>query len=204
MLRMIERGSSGEITQCLRLLRTGDESARDRLFEIVYDELHRMARRYMTAERSDHILQPTALVSEAYLRLVDQKAADASDRIHFFAIAANIMRQILVDYARAIHAQKRGGGVRHVTITDVQNFSEQHPDELLALDAALDKLKDIMPRQSRVVELRFFAGLTFQQVGNLLGIADRTAKRDWDMARRWLDGEINGWIARTGAVGESK
>jgi RNA polymerase sigma-70 factor, ECF subfamily len=201
---MVELESAGEITRHLRLMRTGDNSARNRLFEIVYNELRRMAGRYMAGERSGHILQPTALVSEAYLRLVDQNVADLNDRIHFFAIAANIMRQVLVDYARAIRAQKRGGGVRHVTLVDVYAFSEQHPEELLALDAALEKMKEIMPRQSRVVELRFFAGLTFQQVGQLLGITDRTAKRDWEMARRWLDGEINGWIARAGAMGEGK
>jgi RNA polymerase sigma factor (TIGR02999 family) len=162
----------------------------DKLIPLVYDELHQIARRYLRRERPDHTLQTTALVHEAYLRLVDHKKADWQTRIHFFAAAAQLMRHILVDYARAHQAHKRGGGTCKVTFDGGMATTREKGADLLALDAALDTLATLDLQQSRVVELRVFGGLTVEETAEALEISPRTVKRDWSMAKAWLRRQI--------------
>lgn len=162
-----------------------------------------MAAQYLRNERAGHTLQPTALVHEAYLRFVGGQNVDWQDKNHFFAVAATVMRRILVDHARAAVAGKRGGGARRIPLDEVIAFSEENHDELLALDEALNRLKQLSPRQCRVVELIYFGGMTFEQASAVLGTTDRTAKRDWKAARSWLNGEIHGWTDQSPTVGES-
>jgi len=157
---------------------------------LVYDELRRLASSYLRQERSDHTLQPTALVHEAYLRLVDQKNVHWKDKGHFFAITAQLMRRILVDHARSHLAEKRGSGAAKVPLEDAVVMSKERPDELLTLDESLTRLGRMDPQQARIVELRIFAGLSVEDTAALLGISPATVKRDWSMAKAWLSLEI--------------
>jgi RNA polymerase sigma factor (TIGR02999 family) len=173
------------VTLLLRAWRRGDQDALDRLTPLVYDELRRRARHYLRGERPDHTLRPTALVHEVYLRLVGLDEVDWQDRQHFFALAARQMRRILVDAARARRYQKRGGGAVTVAFDEDLAVSSHTPD-LVALDDALELLAEKDERKVRVVELRFFAGLTNEEIAAALGISTDTVTRDWQMARLWL------------------
>lgn len=184
------RPSDGEVTRLLGELRDGNPEAQARLIPLVYKHLHRLAASYMRRERPDHTLQATALVHEAYLRLVSQEETDWRDRAHFFGIAARLMRQILVEHARARQAGKRGRAVEKLPLDQAMDLSPERSRELIELDNALESLGRLDPRQARVVELRFFGGLTVEETAEVLGIAPRTVKRDWSVARAWLHGEI--------------
>jgi RNA polymerase sigma factor (TIGR02999 family) len=182
--------SSEDVTALLLALRQGNREAEGRLLDVVYQQLHGIAERYMRREREDHTLQTTALVNEAYLRLVDQKGKSWQNRAHFFAVAAQVMRRILVDYARKHRAQKRGGEQQKLELEGDVAITPERSDELLLLDQALERLKAWDARQSRIVELRFFGGLTNEETAEVLGVAPRTVKRDWQVAKSWLYGEI--------------
>jgi RNA polymerase sigma factor (TIGR02999 family) len=175
-----------DVTALLLAWRAGDIAAPDRLFPLVYDELRRIAHRQLGRERSDHTLDSTALVHEAYLKLVDQSRAQWADRSQFFAIAARAMRRILVDYARQHLAGKRGGRRERVTLSAETLSLEERADLLVAVDEALDRLRAIDGRASQVVECRFFGGYTEQETAAALGITDRTVRRDWARAKDWL------------------
>ena len=168
----------------------GDQEALNKLIPLVYDELHKLASRYLRRERRDHTLQTTAVVHEAYLKLVNQRDANFENRLHFFAVAAQIMRRILVDYARRHHASKRGGDLYKLSLDEALVTSEEKGADLLALDEALDRLAAIDPRQSRVVELRVFAGLTLEETAQALNISPSTVRREWSMAKAWLHRQI--------------
>jgi RNA polymerase sigma-70 factor, ECF subfamily len=183
--------SEGEITRLLVQIKGGNRQAESDLIPLVYDELRRLARGYMRRERPEHTLQPTALVHEAYMRLVDESGIDWQGRAHFFAVAAQLMRRILVDHARAHRAGKRGGPEQRLSLEDGLVFTEAKNDELLALDEALARLARQDPRLAQVVEMRFFGGLSFEEIARLLGVSLRTAKRDWAVARAWLYEEIS-------------
>ncbi|MCC7154214.1 MAG: sigma-70 family RNA polymerase sigma factor [Bryobacterales bacterium] len=182
--------SPGEVTLLLGRLKAGDPAAQSQLMNVVYDELRRLAAKLMRDESPGHSLQATALVNEAYMRLVNVNEVDWQGRAHFFAIAAQIMRRVLVDHARHKKAQKRGGGQGTLNLDDAVVFASQHSPQLLALDEALSRLEQIDPRKSRIVEMRFFAGLTEDEVAGVLGIAPRTVKREWSFARAWLHAEM--------------
>ena len=182
--------ASSEVTQLLLAWNKGDHSAFDRLIPLVHSELHRLARRYMRDERAGHLLQTSALVNEAYLRLIDARQAQWQNRAHFFGIAARLMRRILVDFARSRGYQKRGGGVKAVTLDNAALVSDQKGPDLLALDEALLSLAELDPRQSKVVELRFFGGLTNEEAAEVLKVSVRTVRRDWSFARSWLHREL--------------
>ncbi len=174
------------ITQTLIELTRGDEGAAERLMPLVYDKLRALAARYMRHERPDHTLQATALINEAYLRLFDQSLVNWQNKAHFVAVAAQMMRRILVDHARQRAAAKRGGNRQRVEL-DEPNLAGPTADvDLIALDDALEELKSLNPRQARVVELRFFGGLTVKDAAYALDIAERTANNDWEFARAWL------------------
>ena len=185
--------SAGEITRLLAALKRGDPSAESNLVVLVYDELNRLAHRYMRHERPDHTLQPTALVNEAYLRLMGpaNDARDWNNRTHFFATASVVMRRILVDHARQRAAAKRPGGKQRVEIDETMAATRPRLDELLALDEALTRLAGWSPRQARLVEMIYFGGLTEDEAAQVLGISLRTAKRDWTGARAWLQAQLN-------------
>jgi RNA polymerase sigma-70 factor (ECF subfamily) len=185
----VEHGA-GDVTQLLQALRAGDPSAEGRLLDAVYHELHRMASHYMQREREGHTLQATALIHEAYLRLIDQRRKDWQNRAHFYGVAAQVMRRILVDYARANRRAKRGGDRHKVLLEDAILLSPEQSDEVVALDEALSRLAKFDPRKTRVVELRFFGGLSEEETAHLLGVSSRTVKRDWTMAKAWLYGEL--------------
>jgi len=170
----------------------GDEAALERLTPIVYGELKRLARIQMAGERPGHVLQATALVNEAYLRLVDLTAMQWRDRAHFFAMAARLMRRILVDFARSRRYQKRGGGAEPVTLGHAEGIPAREPSDLIAIDRALDALAAVDPRKSRLVELRFFGGLTLDEAAEVLKVSRDTVKRDWKFARSWLARELRG------------
>jgi RNA polymerase sigma factor (TIGR02999 family) len=177
----------GEVTALLGSLREGDEGSRDRLVALVYADLRRIAARALRAERSDHTLQPTALVHEAYQRLVDQKRTRWRSRAHFFSIAAALMRRILVDHARRARAQRRGGGALRAELGEASAGIVSGPAvDVLALDDALVELSSLDADQARIVELRFFCGLTVQETAAVLGVSRATVVRDWTMARAWL------------------
>jgi RNA polymerase sigma-70 factor (ECF subfamily) len=184
--------SSDKVTRLLEEMRTGAKEAESHLIEAVYPELRRIALRYMRQERPGHSLQATALVNEAYLRMVGHKDHDFKNRSHFFAVAATLMRRILVDHARQKRAEKREGKRIRVEMTDVFAISEDKLDEVVEIDAALGRLAEWDPRQCRIVELRFFAGLTEDEVAEVLGLSPRTIKRDWKVAKAWLHGELSG------------
>jgi RNA polymerase sigma-70 factor (ECF subfamily) len=176
---------NGQVTQLLKAMHAGDAQAAESLLPLVYAELHRLAKGYMRRERPDHTLQATALINEAYLKLVGEDI-DWNSRAHFIGLAANVMRRVLVDYARAHNAEQRGGGLQRVEMQDELAISAAQLDEVEHLDEALKKLEKENPRQARVVELRYFGGLSVEQIGALLQIAPRSVKRDWALARIWL------------------
>jgi RNA polymerase sigma factor (TIGR02999 family) len=168
----------------------GDQDALNKLMPLVYDELRRLASRYLRHERPGHTLQTTALVHEAYLKLVDQKDANLQNRVQFFAVAAQVMRHILVDYARSRRAFKRGGDYCRLSLDEAVISSKETDADLLTLNEALNSLAAIDPQQSRVVELRVFGGLTVEETAEVLAISTRTVKREWSMAKAWLHQQI--------------
>ena len=178
--------AAGDVTQLLADVQHGRTDAASQLIPLVYEELRRLARRQMRSERSDHTLQATALVHEAYFRLVNQPGRTWQNRTHFVRIAAQVMRRMLIDHARARRTAKREGGLHRVPLEDPLLLTEAQSDELLALDEALERLAELDARQSRIVELRFFGGLTVEETAEALGVAPRTVKRDWSVARAWL------------------
>lgn len=180
------------ITQALVELSSGDASARDRLFPLVYDALRDLARRELRRERPDHTLSATALVHEAYLKLVQLERIDWKGRAHFFGVCAPVMRQVLISHARSRNAAKRGAGAAKLPLSDAMAVAEERPEELLALDEALARLEALSPRQARVVEARFFAGLSVEETAAALGISPATVKREWTAARAWLNRELAG------------
>ena len=182
---------SPDVTALLVAWSNGDGEAHDRLIEAVYAELRALARGYLRRERPDHSLAPTALVHEAYLRLVDQRRVQWHNRAHFFAIAAHVMRRLLVDHARA-HGAVKGGAGHRVPLLDIDVGVDPEDLDVIALDAALVRLAAIDRRQSRLVELRFFGGLTGDEIATVLGVAPITVKRDWALARAWLFRELRG------------
>lgn len=179
-----------EITEILREWRRGSSDASARLFPLVYDELRRQARRHLSRERADHTLQPTSLVHEAYLRMVEQSSPAVENRVHFFAFAARVMRQILVDHARRHNAGKRGGGAERFLITDLDLMPQQSAAEMLELDQALERLEAIDERKCRVVDMRFFGGLSEREIAEVLGVTEKTVRRDWQFAKLWLYREL--------------
>jgi RNA polymerase sigma factor (TIGR02999 family) len=181
-----------EITQWLAAYQRGDPDALEKVSPLVYDELHRQAMRAFSRERSGHTLQPTALVNEVYLRLVNQRAANWQNRAQFFAIAAQMMRRILVSHARARQAGKRGGAEQRITLTEDVAAGPQRDVNLLALDEALKKLEAIDLEKSRMVELRFFSGLSVAETAEVMGVSPRTIDRQWQTAKAWLFREITG------------
>ena len=187
----MERGSSEQVTSLLLRWRGGEKAALDALMPLVYAELRRLAHYYLQRERPDHTLQSTALVHEAYARMIGQNLPEWQNRAHFFAVAAQLMRQILVDYARAHRAAKRGGSACRLTLDDAQSESQPSDVDVVALDEALQALAKIDPQQSRVVELRFFAGLSIEDTSEVLGVSPSTVKRDWNTARVWLYRELD-------------
>jgi RNA polymerase sigma factor (TIGR02999 family) len=180
-----------EITQLLLAWSEGDEAAQEKLVPLVYEELRRLAKRYMARERGGHTLQTTALVNEAYLRLINAKNLQWRNRAHFFAVSANVMRRILVDLARERGNLKRGGGARQVSLDEAMVVAPERSADLLALDEALDRLATLNPRQSRVVELRYFGGLNEEEVAEVLKVSLRTVQGDWRLARTWLYRELS-------------
>ena len=195
--------SADQVTELLLAWGNGDRVLEDRLFDAVYKELHRLARRYMLRERTGHSLQATALVHEVYLRLIDQTRVNWENRSHFFAIAARLMRRILVDHARAKKAGKRPQADRQISLTDLPLGVEVQTVELLALDEALEQLETIDSRQARIVEMRFIAGLSEEEIACALGVNVRTVKREWRIARAWLYGRLRKESHGIGAVGAS-
>lgn len=181
-----------EITLLLLKWSKGDSAALDQLIPMVYPELRRMARRFMGRENLQHTLQTSALINEAYLRLIDQQAVAWQDRAHFYAVAAQVMRHILVDHARRYRYAKRGAGVQHVPLDDATLLNQERAAEFIALDGALNSLSEVDPRKSRIVELRFFGGLTSDEIAEVLAISAITVKREWRSARAWLHREISG------------
>ncbi|HKV42051.1 MAG TPA: sigma-70 family RNA polymerase sigma factor [Blastocatellia bacterium] len=182
--------SKNEITQLLARLKSGDQEAFEGLFAAVYDELRRLASSYMRRERSGHTLQTTALVNEAYMRLVGDRQIPWASRLHFFALAAKIMRQILIDHARSRKVAKRGGGAVKLSLDEALIVSDERAAELVALDDALGELAKIDERQSQIVELRFFGGLTIEETAHFLSISPDTVLRDWKVAKAWLYREL--------------
>ena len=185
------QNSTSEITKLLQGWQGRDRAALDALLPAVYQELRRLAHFELRNERPDHTLQSAALVNEAYLRLFRMQPPRWESRTHFFAIAAHLMRQILVDYARRHRASKRGSGLCMLTLDDVGALSQQKEVDVIAIDDALHALAEVDPRQSQVVELRFFAGLSLQETSEVMGIATATVQRDWTAARAWLYREIS-------------
>ncbi len=192
-----------DITLLLSQLSRGDPQAASKLIPVVYDELRHLAAGYMRRERPDHTLQPTALVHEAYVKLLAQRSVDWQGRAHFFGVAAQLMRRILIDHARGHLRQKRGGVQQKMSLDQALVFSEQQSAEILAVDESLKRLEKVDPRQARVVELRFFGGLNIEETAEVLKVSSKTVKRDWSVARAWLYADIkkrHGTDART--VGE--
>ncbi|RPJ52642.1 MAG: sigma-70 family RNA polymerase sigma factor [Acidobacteria bacterium] len=181
-----------EVTQLLQAWRGGDQTALDRLIPLIHAELHRLAHHYMLRERLGHTLQTTALVNEAYLRLIDASQVAWQNRAHFLAISANLMRRILVDFARTRGYQKRGGNVVKVELDEARVPSSGRGAEVIALDDALKALAVFDERGAKVVELRFFGGLSEEETGEVLGVSARTVKRDWAAAKAWLQREMKG------------
>ena len=178
--------ASGPVTQLLLAWTSGNRAALEELIPVVYPELRRIAARYLRHERVGHTLQPTALVHEAYLKLIDQERAEWQNRAQFFGVAAQLMRRILVDHARERAADKRGGGVRPVTLVDAMAAAPDRGIDILALDEALERLTALYPEQGHLVELRYFGGLTIEETGEVLGLSPATVKRQWAVARAWL------------------
>lgn len=206
----IEGSSAQPVTQLLALWRNGDERALAQLTSVLYDDLRRMAQGYLRRERSDHTIQRTALVHEAFMRLVDQQSTDWRGRSHFFGLASKLMRDILVDHARARLASKRGGGARAISLEDLseprseneataqdmmtptalQHLDKHTQEDVAAIDEALSRLEHVDPRQAQLVEMRYFGGLTIEQTADAMGVSDATVKREWQHARAWLRREL--------------
>jgi len=185
-----EMTKSSDVTQLLTSYRVGDRSLIDELFPLIYDELHGIAHRILSNERSDHTLSTTELVHEAYFKMVDQRRVAWQDRAHFFAIAAQAMRRILVDYARRRNAKKRGGSLQRLPLDESAVAIDLQAGLLVSLDAALDQLKGLNERLAQVVDLRFFGGLTEEEMAEVLSVSARTVRRDWVKARAWLYREL--------------
>jgi RNA polymerase sigma factor (TIGR02999 family) len=183
--------SPHEVTQLLADWSSGDEAALDALIPLVEKELHRLAHNYMSRERTGHTLQTTALINEAYLRLAYQKQMHFENRAHFFGVAANLMRQIMVDHARSRQSAKRGGGLRKVSLDEAANVGDERAGELIALDEALQELAQAAPRKGRVVELRYFGGLSVEETAEVLKVHTNTVLNDWREAKAWLYSVLN-------------
>ena len=183
--------STHSVTELLLAWREGDQASLEKLTSLVYEELRRLAERYMAGERADHTLQATALVHEAYLRLVDAPQMCWQNRAHFFAVSAQLMRHILVDFARARHNLKRGGDAKRVSLDEALVIAQEQQDDLVALDDALSSLAAIDERKSGVVELRFFGGLSLEEAAEVLQVSVGTVRRDWSIARAWLYRELS-------------
>jgi RNA polymerase sigma-70 factor (ECF subfamily) len=192
--------AAGNVTVLLRELRAGNKSAESRLLGIVYPELRKIARNYLKRERAGHSLAPTALVNEAYLQLAAQQDKEWQNRSHFYAVAAQLMRRLLVDYARQRNAAKREGRRQRVELTEAIAISDDGLDDLIDIDEALKKLAEFDPRGSKVVVLRFFGGMTEAEIADAMGIAERTVKRDWNVARAWLHAELASRQPRDGGA----
>jgi RNA polymerase sigma factor (TIGR02999 family) len=187
----MKEASPQQVTQLLQAWSQGDQNALEKLMPLVYGELHRLARRYMANERPDHTLQVTALVNEAYLRLVDARQVPWQNRAHFFAVSARVMRRLLVDLARSRQYRKREGEARKVPLDDVLAIAQERAPDLVALDDALAALAAIDPRRSQIVELRFFGGLSVEETADVLKVSPRTVLREWSLAQAWLYRELN-------------
>jgi RNA polymerase sigma factor (TIGR02999 family) len=188
--------AASEVTQLLQDWRRGDQAALDRIIPLVYDELHRLAHIFMQGERREHTLQTSALVNEAYLQLIDANQIKWKDRAHFLAISANVMRRVLVQFARSRATRKRGGDALRVVFDEAAVPAVSRGADLAALDDALNALASIDPREARVVELRFFGGLSEKEAAEVLGVSDRTVKRDWNHAKAWLVSELKRGASR--------
>lgn len=188
----MEARASGEVTVLLERFRSGDSSAQEKLIPLLVDELRRLARQQLRSERPGHTLQPTALVNEAYLRLIGDQARDWRSRAHFIGVSVLVMRRILIDHARRKQAQKRGGIEPALAIESEEfpGLSYEQADELVALNVALDRLDEINPRQRQIVELRYFGGLSVEETAEVLSVSPITVKRDWAAARAWLRGQL--------------
>jgi RNA polymerase sigma-70 factor (ECF subfamily) len=185
-------GAPSQVTELLMRWSGGDRSALDELMPLVLEELKRLASRYMHSERTGHTLQTTALVNEAFLKLADEKRVSWQGRAHFFAIASQVMRHVLVDHARTRRRAKRGGGAERIPLEQALAFSDSQSADLLALDEALTKLATIDPRKSAVIEMRFFSGMSVEETAAVLGVSTNTVIRDWGLARSWLYRELQG------------
>lgn len=188
--RLAGMSEAGQLTRLLRRLTAGDSDAAAEVVPLIYQELRRLAAHYMAGERPNHLLRTTALVHEAYLRLVDQRGSNWRNRAHFYGAAAQVMRRILVDDARTRQARKRGGHTPPLSLDEASTFAGAQSQELVLLDEALARLAELNARQSRVVELRFFAGLTVEETAEVMGISAKTVKREWSVARAWLYREL--------------
>ena len=184
--------SSHSVTQLLRDWSDGNRQALDQLIPLVHDELRRQAARYLRRERPGHTLQTSALINEAYIRLVDQREVRWQNRAHFFGIAAQMMRRILVEHARARHRLKRGGSMVALPLDEARAAAEEQGVDVVAIDQALTRLSAIDPQQGRIVELRYFSGLSIEETAEVIGISPATVKRDWRMAKAWLRRELGG------------
>jgi RNA polymerase sigma factor (TIGR02999 family) len=187
--------SPQDVTLILKNWQEGDSDAAERLMPLVYEELRRLARNYLQRERADHTLQATALVHEAYLRMVDDKNVTWKDRAHFYGIAARLMRRILVDHARAHNAAKRGGLEQKVTLDEARDLPTKEAIELVALDGALESFAQTYPRKGEVVELKFFGGLDIKEISKVLEVSEKTVLRDWNFAKLWLCRELGAHAA---------
>jgi RNA polymerase sigma-70 factor (ECF subfamily) len=182
--------AQGEVTRLLHRLKAGDKNAAEQLVTLVYDELRRLADACMRRERVDHTLQPTALVHEVWLRLVEQREWSLENRAHFFGVAAQLMRRILVDHARAASAEKRGGDKVMVALENAMAVALEHPTQLLDFHRALERLDQLDQRRARIAEMRFFGGFSIDEIADLSGVAPRTVDRQWRAARAWLSREL--------------
>lgn len=182
--------AADEVTKLLNEMNSGDETSPDKLLEIVYDDLRHLAGAYMQNERSDHTLQATALVHEAYMRLVDWKNVSWQNRAHFFSVAAEVMRKVLIDHARARHAQKRTG--HKLVLDEAISLPAHQPIDLIALDEAMRSLEKIDARQAKIVELRFFGGLSIEETAYVLKVGESTVRREWTFAKAWFQRELGG------------
>jgi RNA polymerase sigma factor (TIGR02999 family) len=183
-------GAQGEVTALLKGMRAGDAAAKEQLAALVYPDLRRMAARYLRSERPGHTLQATALVNEGFVKLLGGQPVDWKDRAHFFAVAATQLRRILVDHARGVRADKRGGGAVKVSLTKACGVPAEREEDVMAIDQALERLSAIDPRAAKIVELRFFGGLDEQEAAEVVGISVATLKRDWRFAKAWLFSQL--------------
>ncbi|QDV70433.1 RNA polymerase sigma factor [Rosistilla carotiformis] len=184
-----------DVARSLQQIVDGDPTAADRLMPEVYDQLRRLAQSMLNQESPSHTLQPTALVNETYLRMADQTRVDWQGKTHFFAIGAKMMRRILVDHARGKNRHKRGGQSQRIPLSDDMRVTNQKDEDVLAIEDALAKLATLDPRQAQIVELRFYGGLTVEEVANVLGVSKRTVEAEWTMLRAWLRRELGGELA---------